>query len=804
MLFRSQRADSAEQCLAIVTGKDGARVRCALVYTFNGDFIEGDREKIVKFLVNPVESREASLEPAKTLDLPIEDPKPVPTVEGLTGLDDKGLDELIASMGLAMSHDDLVMIRDYFRDEEKRDPTVTEIRVLDTYWSDHCRHTTFSTSLTDIGVEEGKFTAPIERALDEYKETRITIYGKDTKRPVTLMDMATAAVKALRKEGKLENLDQSEEINACTIKVKIETEAGIEDWLLLFKNETHNHPTEIEPFGGAATCLGGCIRDPLSGRSYVYQAMRVTGAGDPRAPLSDTLPGKLPQRKITLEAAKGYSSYGNQIGLATGQVQEYYHPGFIAKRMEIGAVVAAAPEDHVIRLRPEPGDVVILVGGRTGRDGMGGATGSSKELNTESIETCGAEVQKGNPLTEKKIQCLFRRGEVTRLIKRCNDFGAGGVSVAVGELTDGLDIDLDKVPKKYEGLDGTELAISESQERMAVVVRSEDAEQFIKFAAEENLEATIIADVTDTKRLVMKWRGDTIVDISRAFLDTNGAQQIKEAYIKKPADEGFFGVPQIKSIRETWLEGMKDLNNCSQQGLSERFDSTVGAATVLMPFGGKYQKTPTDGMVAKFPVRKGETDAASFMAHGFDPDLATWSPFHGAVYAVLLSVARLVSMGADWRQAYLTLQEYFEKLTDKNSWGKPAAALLGAFHAQMALGLGAIGGKDSMSGTFNDLHVPPTLVSFAIAPGKASEAVSQELKKEGDTLILFGQPKDAEGMPLLDVFKAHADFLYEEVRKGHIAAMKAVDHGGVAVTIAKMAFGNRLGVTFDSKLPLPK
>ena len=689
-----QRADSAEQCLAIVTGKDGARVRCALVYTFNGDFIEGDREKIVKFLVNPVESREASLEPAKTLDLPIEDPKPVPTVEGLTGLDDKGLDELIASMGLAMSHDDLVMIRDYFRDEEKRDPTVTEIRVLDTYWSDHCRHTTFSTSLTDIGVEEGKFTAPIERALDEYKETRITIYGKDTKRPVTLMDMATAAVKALRKEGKLENLDQSEEINACTIKVKIETEAGIEDWLLLFKNETHNHPTEIEPFGGAATCLGGCIRDPLSGRSYVYQAMRVTGAGDPRAPLSDTLPGKLPQRKITLEAAKGYSSYGNQIGLATGQVQEYYHPGFIAKRMETGAVVAAAPEDHVIRLRPEPGDVVILVGGRTGRDGMGGATGSSKELNTESIETCGAEVQKGNPLTEKKIQCLFRRGEVTRLIKRCNDFGAGGVSVAVGELTDGLDIDLDKVPKKYEGLDGTELAISESQERMAVVVRSEDAEQFIKFAAEENLEATIIADVTDTKRLVMKWRGDTIVDISRAFLDTNGAQQIKEAYIKKPADEGFFGVPQIKSIRETWLEGMKDLNNCSQQGLSERFDSTVGAATVLMPFGGKYQKTPTDGMVAKFPVRKGETDAASFMAHGFDPDLATWSPFHGAVYAVLLSVARLVSMGADWRQAYLTLQEYFEKLTDKNSWGKPAAALLGAFHAQMALGLGAIGGKD--------------------------------------------------------------------------------------------------------------
>lgn len=799
-----QRADSAEQCLAIVTGKDGARVRCALVYVFNGSFIEGDREKILKFLVNPVESREASLEPADTLDLPIEEPKPVPTVEGLTKLDDKGIDDLIQSMGLAMSHDDLAMIRDYFRDEEKRDPTVTEVKVLDTYWSDHCRHTTFSTKLTEIGVEEGTYSAPIAKALDEYKETRIHIYGKDTKRPVTLMDMATAAVKALRKEGKLENLDQSEEINACTIKVKVDTEEGVQDWLLLFKNETHNHPTEIEPFGGAATCLGGCIRDPLSGRSYVYQAMRVTGAGDPRTPLSETLPGKLPQRKITIEAAKGYSSYGNQIGLATGEVKEYYHPGFVAKRMEIGALVAGAPEDHVIRLSPTPGDVVILVGGRTGRDGMGGATGSSKELNTESIETCGAEVQKGNPLTERKIQCLFRRGEVTRLIKRCNDFGAGGVSVAVGELTDGLDINLDKVPKKYEGLDGTELAISESQERMAVVVRKADADQFIKYAAEENLEATVIANVTDTKRLVMKWRGTPIVDISRAFLDTNGAQQVKSAYIAKPDEAGYFHPVEIKSVKETWSKTMEDLNNCSQQGLSERFDSTVGAGTVLMPFGGAYQKTPTDGMVAKFPVRKGETDSASFMTHGYDPALATWSPFHGAVYAVLLSVTRLVSLGADWRKAYLTLQEYFEKLTDKKSWGKPAAALLGAFHMQEALGLGAIGGKDSMSGTFNDLHVPPTLVSFAVAPGKASEAVSQELKKEGDALVLFGMPKDKEGMPNLDVFKTHADFLYKEVQAGHIAAMKAVDHGGVAGTLAKMAFGNKLGVKLTDNLPLPK
>ena len=799
-----QRADSAEQCLAIVTGKDGARVRCALVYAFDGQFAEGDREQILKFLVNPVESREASLEEAKTLDLPIEDPQPVAVVAGVRELDDAGIDRMIADMGLAMSHDDLAMIRDYFRDEEKRDPTVTEIRVLDTYWSDHCRHTTFSTKLTDIVVEDGKYTAPIAKALQEYEETRIHLYGADTTRPVTLMDMATAAVKALCKEGKLDNLDESEEINACTIKVKIDTVNGSEDWLLLFKNETHNHPTEIEPFGGAATCLGGCIRDPLSGRSYVYQAMRVTGAGDPRTPLSETLPGKLPQRKITTEAAKGYSSYGNQIGLATGEVKEYYHPGFTAKRMEIGAVVAAAPADHVIRLAPTPGDVVILVGGRTGRDGMGGATGSSKELNTESIETCGAEVQKGNPLTERKIQCLFRRGEVTRLIKRCNDFGAGGVSVAVGELTDGLDINLDKVPKKYEGLDGTELAISESQERMAVVVKKEDADRFIRYAAEENLEATIIADVTDTKRLVMKWRGDTIVNISRAFLDTNGAQQVKAAYIAKPDEAGYFHQEEITDVKNTWISAMADLNNCSQQGLSERFDSTVGAGTVLMPFGGKYQKTPTDGMVAKFPVRKGATNSASFMAHGFDPELATWSPFHGAAYAVLLSVARLVALGADWKKAYLTLQEYFEKLTDKTSWGKPASALLGAFHMQKSLGLGAIGGKDSMSGTFNDIHVPPTLVSFAIAPGKASEAVSQELKKEGDTLVLFGQPKDENGMPLLDVFKAHADFLYQEVQAGHIAAMKAVEHGGVAVTAAKMAFGNKLGVTFGEALPLAK
>lgn len=799
-----QRADSAEQCLSIVTGKDGAKVRCALVYAFHGSFEDGDRKKILRFLVNPVEAREADLGEAKTLALPLEDPKPVPTIDGLIYQDEDGLAQIINDMGLAMSLADMVMIRDYFRDEEKRDPTETEVRVLDTYWSDHCRHTTFSTKLTGLTVEEGRFSAPIARALEAYEKTRDIVYGKDTTRPVTLMDMATCAVKALRKEGKLANLDESEEINACTIKITADTEKGEEKWLLLFKNETHNHPTEIEPFGGAATCLGGCIRDPLSGRAYVYQAMRITGAGDPRMPLKDTLPGKLPQRKITIEAAKGYSSYGNQIGLATGEVTEYYHPGYVAKRMEIGAVVAAAPESHVIRKRPAAGDVIILVGGRTGRDGMGGATGSSKELTTESIETCGAEVQKGNPLTERKIQCLFRRGEVTRLIKRCNDFGAGGVSVAVGELTDGLLINLDRVPKKYDGLDGTELAISESQERMAVVVAAADADTFIGYAGEENLEATVIARVTDTRRLVMTWRGARIVDISRDFLDTNGASQSHGVCVKAPAEGDFFAEQPVSSVKNTLLDTLGELNVCSEQGLSERFDSTVGAGTVLMPFGGAYQKTPSDGMVAKLPVRFGETDTASFMTHGFDPYLASWSPFHGAVYAVLLSIVRLTALGADWRQAYLTLQEYFEKLTDEESWGKPAAALLGAFYMQKALGIGAIGGKDSMSGTFNDMHVPPSLVSFAVAPGKASLAVSQEFKRQGDTVLLFGQPKDEDGMPRLDVFKAHMDFLHEETKKGHILAMKAVGYGGVAATAAKMAFGNGLGLTFSETLPKGK
>ena len=796
-----QRADSAEQCLAILTGKDGIHVRCALVYVLSGAFEDGDRARVLKYLVNPVESREASLAPCDTLSMAFEEPAPVPSVAGFRGLDEAGLSALIKDMGLAMSLSDLAFIQKHYQEEEKRDPTVTEIRVFDTYWSDHCRHTTFGTALTDISVEDGVYAEPIRKALADYQDTRVRLYGKDTRRPVTLMDMATAAVKALRKDGKLAEMDESEEINACTIKIKVDTERGEEDWLLLFKNETHNHPTEIEPFGGAATCLGGCIRDPLSGRAYVYQAMRVTGAGDPRTPLADTLPGKLPQRNLTVTAAKGYSSYGNQIGLATGEVTEYYHPGFIAKRMEIGALVAAAPEENVIRLAPEAGDVVIMVGGRTGRDGMGGATGSSKELNTESIETCGAEVQKGNPLTERKIQCLFRRGEVTRLVKRCNDFGAGGVSVAVGELTDGVDICLDKLPKKYEGLDGTELAISESQERMAVVVRKEDADAFIAYAAEENLEATIVADVTDKGRLVMRWRGDVIVDISRAFLNTNGVLQEKEAAIAAPEATGMFEAPAVGSVREAWLSEMAKLSHAGEQGLGERFDGTIGAGTVLMPYGGHFQKTPADGMVAKIPVRRGETDTASFMTHGYDPEMACWSPFHGAAYAVLLSVARMAALGADWRKTYLTLQEYFEKLTDKKSWGKPASALLGAYTLQKELGLGAIGGKDSMSGTFNSLHVPPTLVSFAVAPGKASEAVSQDWKREGHVLVLFDVPCGADGMPDTGVFKTHADFLYEEARAGHISSMKAVAHGGIAVTAAKMAFGNGIGASFSDALP---
>lgn len=790
-----QRADSAVQCLQMLTMKNDSLVRTAQVIVLSGDLSGTDITAIKNYCINPVEAREASLEPATSLELAWEKPADVPTVEGFISMDDAALTDLSSQMGLAMSFDDLKFVQTYFRDEEKRNPTITEIRVIDTYWSDHCRHTTFMTELTDVSFEKGTFTAPIQRAYESYKTTRKNL---NRKKPQTLMDMATIAVKELKAAGKLDNLDESEEINACTIIIPVDVD-GVEEWLLLFKNETHNHPTEIEPFGGAATCLGGCIRDPLSGRSYVYQAMRVTGAGDPRQVVQDTLVGKLPQRKLTTGAAKGYSSYGNQIGLATGEVKEYYNPGFVAKRMEIGAVLGAAPRQNVVREEPLPGDIIILLGGKTGRDGCGGATGSSKKHTVESLETCGAEVQKGNALTERKIQRMFRRQEVTTLIKRCNDFGAGGVSVAIGELTDGLDINLDKVPKKYEGLDGTELAISESQERMAVVVAPENVDKFMNYAAEENLEATIVAVATDTKRLVMHWRDQNVVNITRAFLDTNGVTQRRKALVTAPEDTDFFKAAAVNDVAKTWLDTMGTLNIASEQGLAERFDSTIGARTVLMPFGGKYQKTPVEGMVAKIPVEHGNTTTASIFTHGYDPDLAIWSPFHGALYAVIQSIAKLVALGGDRKKVYLTMQEFFQSLgQNETAWGQPVSALLGAFVAQQVMEVAAIGGKDSMSGTFENLTVPPTLVSFAIAPEHTDHIVSPEFKTAGDAVLLFDLPRDGEGMPDFDTFKQHCDFLHQAVVDGKVKAMHAVGQGGIAAAVAQMAFGNGIGFDIDA------
>ena len=790
-----QRADSAMQCLQMLTMQNDSLVRTARVVVLSGDLSDEDVAAIKHYCINPVEAREASLDPVDTLEMAWEQPADVAVIEGFTTMDDAALKELSAHMGLAMSFDDLKFCQTYFGEEEKRNPTVTEIRVIDTYWSDHCRHTTFMTELTDVAFEDGKFTAPIQRAYEAYKTTRENL---NRKKPQTLMDMATIAVKELKAAGKLQNLDESDEINACTIIIPVDVDGVEEEWLLLFKNETHNHPTEIEPFGGAATCLGGCIRDPLSGRSYVYQAMRVTGAGDPRQAVKDTLKGKLPQRTLTTGAAKGYSSYGNQIGLATGEVKEYYNQGFVAKRMEIGAVLGAAPRNNVVREAPVPGDIIILLGGKTGRDGCGGATGSSKKHTVESLETCGAEVQKGNALTERKIQRLFRRHEVTVLIQRCNDVGAGGVSVAIGELTDGLDINLDKVPKKYEGLDGTELAISESQERMAVVVAPEHVDEFMKYAAEENLEATIVAVATDTKRLVMHWRGQNIVNITRAFLDTNGVTQRRKAFVTAPEDKDFFTAPEVTDVAKTWLDTMGTLNIASEQGLAERFDSTIGARTVLMPFGGKYQKTPVEGMVAKIPVMNGKTTTASIFTHGYDPDLAIWSPFHGALYAVVQSIAKLVALGGDRKKVYLTMQEFFQSLgTNEKAWGQPVSALLGAYIAQKEMGVAAIGGKDSMSGTFENLTVPPTLVSFAIVPEHTKNIVSPEFKQPGNAVLLFDLPRDGEGVPDFDAFKANCDFLHEAVVAGKVKAMHAVGQGGVAAAIAQMAFGNGLGVEID-------
>ena len=791
-----QRADSAVQCLQMLTMKNDSLVRTAQVIVLSGDLSGTDITAIKNYCINPVEAREASLEPATSLELAWEKPADVPTVEGFISMDDAALTDLSSQMGLAMSFDDLKFVQTYFRDEEKRNPTITEIRVIDTYRSDHCRHTTFMTALTDVSFEKGTFTAPIQRAYESYKTTRKNL---NRKKPQTLMDMATIAVKELKAAGKLDNLDESEEINACTIIIPVDVDGVEEEWLLLFKNETHNHPTEIEPFGGAATCLGGCIRDPLSGRSYVYQAMRVTGAGDPRQVVQDTLVGKLPQRKLTTGAAKGYSSYGNQIGLATGEVKEYYNPGFVAKRMEIGAVLGAAPRQNVVREEPLPGDIIILLGGKTGRDGCGGATGSSKKHTVESLETCGAEVQKGNALTERKIQRMFRRQEVTTLIKRCNDFGAGGVSVAIGELTDGLDINLDKVPKKYEGLDGTELAISESQERMAVVVAPENVDKFMNYAAEENLEATIVAVATDTKRLVMHWRDQNVVNITRAFLDTNGVTQRRKALVTAPEDTDFFKAAAVNDVAKTWLDTMGTLNIASEQGLAERFDSTIGARTVLMPFGGKYQKTPVEGMVAKIPVEHGNTTTASIFTHGYDPDLAIWSPFHGALYAVIQSIAKLVALGGDRKKVYLTMQEFFQSLgQNETAWGQPVSALLGAFVAQQVMEVAAIGGKDSMSGTFENLTVPPTLVSFAIAPEHTDHIVSPEFKTAGDAVLLFDLPRDGEGMPDFDTFKQHCDFLHQAVVDGKVKAMHAVGQGGIAAAVAQMAFGNGIGFDIDA------
>ena len=794
-----QRADSAEQCISMLTLTTGHTVRCARVYVLEGTFTEEQKRAIKSYYINPVDSRESNLDMPSTLALDLDEPQAIASIDNFTSMTDEQLTSIIKNYGLAMTLADIKLVQEQYANVEKRNPTITEIRLFDTYWSDHCRHTTFMTELTDITIEENRFTAPIIEALEEYTEGRNLLYTTKVKAR-SLMDMATLAVKELRHAGGLQNLDESEEINACTIIVPVDVDGQEEEWLLLFKNETHNHPTEIEPFGGAATCLGGCIRDPLSGRSYVYQAMRITGSGDPHTPLADTLVGKLPQKKITQDAARGYSSYGNQIGLATGEVKEYYHPGYVAKRMEIGAVIGAAPRSAVRREVPTPGDVIVLLGGKTGRDGCGGATGSSKEHTVNSLSSCGAEVQKGNALTERKIQRLFRRPEVTTLIKRCNDFGAGGVSVAIGELTDGVTVNLDLIPKKYAGLNGTELAISESQERMACVIAPENVEAFAKFCDEENLECTVVADVTDTNRLIMTWRGDTIVDISRDFLNTNGASQQQEAIITAPADTSYFrrGSISVNNFKDQWISAVSTLNTASQQGLAERFDSTVGANTVLMPFGGKYQKTPTQGMVAKLPVLHGETTTTSIMTHGFVPELSAWSPYHGAQYAVLLSVAKLVALGGCRKDAYLTLQEYFERLSSKESWGKPVAALLGAYKAQKELEIGAIGGKDSMSGTFMDLTVPPTLVSFAAVTAPIKNITSQDIKGAGHRLVFFDVPRTYNDTPDWDKFKENCDLLQEQIEKGRVYSAYVVDEGGIPEAVTKMALGNNIGVKFDT------
>ncbi len=792
-----QRAASAEECISILTQKERPKVRYAKIYVLIGEVSNAEFEKAKSYLINPVEAREAFFEKPTSLDMEVVVPEDVKTVDGFIDMDENSMKAFLDEMGFAMDLDDLKFCQNYFKNEEKRNPTVTEMRMIDTYWSDHCRHTTFSTRINNVKINDGKYADVIKASYEEYKKAKAELYAPD--RDMCLMNMATIIVKQLKKKGLLKEIDESEEINACSIVVDVDVDGKEEPWLIMFKNETHNHPTEIEPFGGAATCLGGAIRDPLSGRSYVYQAMRVTGSGDPRVSLADTLPGKLMQRKITTGASAGYSSYGNQIGLATGKVQEIYHEGYVAKRMEIGAVIGAAPKKNVIREVPSDGDVIVLLGGRTGRDGVGGATGSSKAHDEKSVVTCGSEVQKGNPPVERKIQRLFRNEKVTTLIKRCNDFGAGGVSVAIGELADGLTIDLDKVPKKYEGLDGTELAISESQERMAVVVRSTDADKFIKYANEENLEATKVAVVTENPRLVMNWRGKTICNISREFLNTNGATKNTDVEVVLPDEsKNFFKYEKKNDIKNEWLNVLSDLNVCSQKGLCEKFDSTIGANTVTMPFGGEYQLTPTEGMVAKVPVLGANTNTATVMTFGYNPNLSSWSPYHGAAFAVIESVSKAVAMGVDYKKIYLTFQEYFEKLGNNPArWGKPFAALLGAYRVQLELGIAAIGGKDSMSGSFNELDVPPTLTSFAVSHTKADKVISQEFKKAGSKLVIFKAERDENEMPKFESLKKMYDTVYSLISDGKVLSSSVVKEFGLAEVIAKMAFGNMIGASLN-------
>lgn len=806
-----QRADSAEQCVKLLNEEETPLIRTAVTYVIEGEISEEELAAIKKHCINPVDSRESGMEKPKTLVQTFDEPKDVEIFAGFCRLAEDELQKLYDSLGLAMTFRDFLHIQNYFKNEEKRDPSVSEIRVLDTYWSDHCRHTTFSTELKEVVFDDGYYRVPMEETYQDYLKTHQKLYAGRNDKFVCLMDLALMAMKRLKKEGKLSDQEESDEINACSIVVPIEVDGVTEEWLVNFKNETHNHPTEIEPFGGAATCLGGAIRDPLSGRTYVYQAMRVTGAADPTVSVGNTMEGKLPQKKLVREAAHGYSSYGNQIGLATGYVKEIYHPDYVAKRMEIGAVLGAAPRRAVQRLTSDPGDIIILLGGRTGRDGIGGATGSSKAHNTESTTVCGAEVQKGNPPTERKIQRLFRREEVAHMIKKCNDFGAGGVSVAIGELADGLRVRLDMVPKKYAGLDGTEIAISESQERMAVVVAPQDEEKFLAFAKEENLEAVTVAVVTKEPRLVLEWRGKEVVNLSRAFLDTNGAHQEtnvavdmpdpKENYLHRISTSTVAEAAKKGDFKAAWLAELADLNVCSQKGLVEMFDSSIGAGSVYMPYGGKYQMTETQSMVAKIPVLSGTSDAVTMMSYGFDPYLSAWSPYHGAVYAVLESLSRIVAAGGDYRKVRFTFQEYFRRMSgDARRWSQPFAALLGAYRAQIGFGLPSIGGKDSMSGSFNEIDVPPTLVSFAVDVAKEKEIITPELKAAGNRLVLFRIEKDAYDLPVYEQVMKLYDAVHKLIQAGVIISAYALDGKGLAAAVSKMAFGNQLGVTLEGSV----